>query len=568
VLRSADIYTGGFGAEYGDRISSVMDITTRDGNKKRIAGKVSVSPFGAKMLLEGPLKSEKQSGKGSSSFILSAKNSYLEQTSKVLYKYMDTPSGLSPKEYFNYKDTVGLPFNYADLYAKLSFNGANGNKINFFAIYSDDIVDYPYVANFKWNSLGVGSNFVIVPSSSSMLIQGNFAYSDYNISLNQANLNTSTSSIGGFNAGLNWTDFIGKNEAKWGIELSGISTSLNYYNSLNLNIGDNENSTEFAGFFDYKWVLGKFIIDPSFRLQDYASLDALSPEPRISVKYNLSKNIRLKLAGGMYSQNLIASNSPQDVVSLFSGFIASPTNVQDSINGKAVKSKLQLSDHAILGVEFDPAKHLTVNVEGYLKYFPQLTVINEDKITDADPDFILETGNAEGVDLSIKYEFKQFYFWTVYSLGYIHMNDGTESYVPYYDRRHNINFVGTYTFGKNLDWETDVRWNFGSGFPFTPTQGNYENITFQNGINTNYITANGTLGTLYGNIDSQRLPAYHRLDVSIKRHFMLGQNTSFDVVFSVTNVYNRKNIFYIDRVTDQIIYQMPIMPSIGINFTF
>ncbi|MGD0712372.1 MAG: TonB-dependent receptor, partial [Bacteroidales bacterium] len=120
VLRSADVYTGGFGAEYGDRISSVMDITTRDGNKKRMAGKISVSPFGAKILVEGPLKSEKQSGGGSSSFIFSAKNSYLEQSSKVIYKYMDAPSRLSPKEYLNYKDTVGLPFNYTDLYGKLS----------------------------------------------------------------------------------------------------------------------------------------------------------------------------------------------------------------------------------------------------------------------------------------------------------------------------------------------------------------------------------------------------------------------------------------------------------------
>jgi len=74
ILRNVDVYTGGFGAEYGDRISSVMDISTRDGNKKRLAGKVSVNPFGSKLLLEGPLKSEKNPGDGSTSFILYAKN--------------------------------------------------------------------------------------------------------------------------------------------------------------------------------------------------------------------------------------------------------------------------------------------------------------------------------------------------------------------------------------------------------------------------------------------------------------------------------------------------------------
>jgi hypothetical protein len=80
-IRNADVYTGGFGAQYGGRISSVMDITTRDGNKKRLSGKVGASTFGSKLLLEGPLKKANEEGGGSSSFILSYKNSYLEQSS-------------------------------------------------------------------------------------------------------------------------------------------------------------------------------------------------------------------------------------------------------------------------------------------------------------------------------------------------------------------------------------------------------------------------------------------------------------------------------------------------------
>jgi hypothetical protein len=64
-----------------------MDITTRDGNKKRLAGKAGISTFGAKLMLEGPLKKQKDDGKGSSSFILSWKNSYLEQSSKMFYEY-------------------------------------------------------------------------------------------------------------------------------------------------------------------------------------------------------------------------------------------------------------------------------------------------------------------------------------------------------------------------------------------------------------------------------------------------------------------------------------------------
>ncbi|HRY99844.1 MAG TPA: TonB-dependent receptor, partial [Bacteroidales bacterium] len=106
ILRNADIYTGGFGAEYGGRISSVMDITTRDGNKGHIAGKAGLSTFGGKLMVEGPLKKQVE-GSGSTSFILSAKNSYLEQSSKLFYDYIDTN---------------GLPFNFRDIYGKVSFN--------------------------------------------------------------------------------------------------------------------------------------------------------------------------------------------------------------------------------------------------------------------------------------------------------------------------------------------------------------------------------------------------------------------------------------------------------------
>ena len=83
IMRSADIYTGGFSAMYGGRISSIMDITTIDGNKKRHTGKISVNPFGSKLKLEGPIKKLNEANDNStSSYIFSGKTSYLEQSSK------------------------------------------------------------------------------------------------------------------------------------------------------------------------------------------------------------------------------------------------------------------------------------------------------------------------------------------------------------------------------------------------------------------------------------------------------------------------------------------------------
>ncbi len=77
IIRSADVYTGGFNAEYGGRISSVMDIVTKDGNRNRQSGKISASTFGSKLLLEGPLFKTEDQSKTSLSYVFSGKTYYI-----------------------------------------------------------------------------------------------------------------------------------------------------------------------------------------------------------------------------------------------------------------------------------------------------------------------------------------------------------------------------------------------------------------------------------------------------------------------------------------------------------
>jgi hypothetical protein len=571
ILRNADVYTGGFGAEYGGRISSVMDLTTRDGNKKRLAGKAGASTFGAKLLLEGPLKKETESGSGSSSFILSLKNSYLEQSSKAFYTYIDED---------------GLPFNYTDLYGKVSMNAANGSKVNLFGFNYDDKVHYRALSDYHWDATGGGMNFVVIPGNNPVLMEGNFAYSSYNISLSENLAQPRTSKINGFNLGLGFTYFLGKDEMKYGIEMLGFKTDFNFYNSLNLKIGQTQNTTELAGYLKYKMTRGKFLIEPGLRMQWYASLSDFSPEPRFALKYNVSRNVRIKLATGLYSQNLLAANSDRDVVNLFYGFLSGPDNLQEVLpNGDLRKHSLQKSQHVILGVEFDPIDNVTVNVEGYYKNFPQLTVLNRNKIFDDKPpyndpsspyykedyyrkDYIVESGDAEGVDISLKYEHNHIYFWAVYSYAFVNRYDGKDHYAPHYDRRHNVNVVASYQFGEKRLWDFNARWNMGSGFPFTKTQGEYEKLLFNAGIFSDPATMNGELGFIYADLNKGRLPYYHRLDFSLTRKFTLSERSILECNLSITNVYNRDNIFYVDRISGEHVYQLPFMPSAGITLSF
>ncbi|MDZ7774907.1 MAG: hypothetical protein U5L09_04465 [Bacteroidales bacterium] len=94
------------------------------------------------------------------------------------------------------------------------------------------------------------------------------------------------------------------------------------------------------------------------------------------------------------------------------------------------------------------------------------------------------------MDMTLKYDYKGLYLWAVYSHGYVTRNDGLDEYVPHFDRRHNLNLVMNYLFGERKDWEFDARWNLGSGFSFTQTQGAYGLITFEEGIDTDYTTTN------------------------------------------------------------------------------
>jgi len=564
VIKTADVYTGGFSAEYGGRISSVVDIKTRDGNKKRLTGKVAASTFGGKLLLEGPLFKQKENGAGSS-FILSAKTSYIDQTSQSIYSYIGDE---------------GLPYSFLDIYGKVSFSGSNGSKINLFGFNYGDDVAYTSLTNFNWKSTGFGSNFVLIPSGSTMLVEGNFAYSNYNTEQSNPSTRPKKSSIGGFNMGLDFTSFLsGDNQMKYGFEVLGFSNSLSFYNPSNIELAHNDNTTEFAVFAKYKHVGTRLLFEPSIRYHSYTSLGESSLEPRFGLKYNITERLRLKSSAGLFSQNLVAVTTGREVVNLFQGFISSTTNLPANLNGEERTSYLQKAKHLIVGLELDLNEKWTVNIEGYVKDFGQLINLNRNKIYEDDTqndeiadelkkDFVVESGLAKGIDFLIKYNDQTTSLWMVYSLGKVTKTDAFETYAPHFDRRHNLNIVASRIFGKDKSWTFDMRWNYGSGFPFTETQGYYENINFEDGINTDITQSNGDIGIHYADYNRGQMPDYHRLDVSIKKKITFSKNSIMETTLSISNLYDRANIFYYDQLTDSRINQLPFMPSIGANWQF
>ncbi len=557
VIKNVDVLTGGFNAYHGGRISAVVDIKTRPGNKKRLGGQVSLSPFMGKALIEGPVIKLKEDA-GSMSFILTAKKSLIQETSKVLYPYAVR------------NDSIGLPFDFQDVYGKITFGTKNGSEFNVFGFNFSDTFSDPSIARVSWGNYGGGLNFNVLPQNSSLILNGKVGFSNYEIQLDEDDAKPRTSGINEYFLGLDFNFFGNSYEFDYGLEIKSIRTDFEFTNPFGINLSQFQNTTEMAAYFLYRKAWDRLVIEPSVRLQYYASLNEPRVEPRLGVKFNVTDDVRLKAAGGYYSQNLISTSNERDVVNLFTGFLSGPDAAIGSHEGGFADSRLQFSQHLVTGVEFDVLPSLTLNLEGYIKNFPQIIVINRNKLDASEPDYVTESGEARGVDLSLKYDTPKWYVWTTYSLGKVSRYDGEQTYATLFDRRHNSNVLVSYNLDKDGDFQISGRWNFGSGFPFTLTQGFYHNILFEDGVDSDVITANNDdVSIIYSEErNGGRLPYYHRFDLSATKIFRFSEHVNLEAVASITNLYDRKNIFYFDRVEYERVNQLPIIPSIGLKLNF
>lgn len=558
AIRGAEVMSGGFGVEYGDRTSAIVNVTTKDGNKNEMKGKIGINPILAKVFLEGPLSKPKEQGGSSTTFLASLKHSYLDKTSSALYGGLGEP----------YKSR--LPYSFTDMYGKINMNSASGSKISIFGFNFNDKVDFTGTTLLNWKNYGLGTNFIISPGGSSSLISGGLYYSDYKIDLTEADNRPRESAINGFDANIAVTTYFqNHSELKYGVEFNGFRTLFTYNNFIGIPLEQSQYTTQLGVYVKGKKNFGdKLIIEPGLRLQYYASVPVMRLEPRVAMKYNISDNVRLKGSAGMYSQNLISSKSDLDIVNFFAGFLTAPSFEIEDKQGRNAKNNIQKAYHLIGGIEVDKG-NFEFTLEPWFKNFTQLVTINRYKLLPEDSDYLLESGKAYGIDFTTKYVKDRFYFWGVYSYGYVDRFDGVQNYPTPFDRRHNVNILASYTAGKKYDWAFSARFNYGSPFPFTQTQAFFEQTDFGQGLGTNYLQQNGNLGLVYSNqINGGRLSSYQRLDLSATKKIELKNKTTLEANISLTNAYNQQNIFYINRITNAREYQLPLFPSGGVSWTF
>lgn len=332
LIRNVDVLTGGFNADYGGRISAVVDVKTREGNRKRISGMASASPFMAKALIEGPLLPLKEEGGASISFVLTGKKALINQTARGLYPYVGDTTDIfgvfNQSELWKgpNRDTNlvrGIPFDFQDLYGKITLLTGNGSKMNLFGFNYTDGVDYG-ITDFGWKSSGGGMDFTIIPANSNTIIGGVLTVSGYQSRIEEADRLPRNSAISGYSAILNFTNFGRNSEFKYGLELNGFKTDFEFINFRGYTIRKLDYTTEISAFSKWRRKFGPLVIEPGLRIQYYQSLNDVVVEPRFGLKYNITDRLRFKTAGGLYSQNLLSTVNERDIVNLFVGFLSGP----------------------------------------------------------------------------------------------------------------------------------------------------------------------------------------------------------------------------------------------------
>lgn len=568
-IRSADLYSAAFPAQFGGRISSVLNIKTRTPDVQSWGGSLNLGPFMSSALVEGPIVKGKREGTGLSALV-SYRQNYMDEVSPDLYDYVN--------------DGLGVPFNFTDIYGKLSLTDG-ANQLSVFGFSQEDAVDYEVPAATSWESSGGGASFQLLPSAANAIISGNLAFSRYEVAQdNSTEVFPRTSSINGFNGGLDISYLLNSvDELSFGVNILGFTTDFAFTNSFNLLTSQESNNTEAAVYVRWKKVLlaqsgdalsqQRWVIEPSVRAHYFNDQQHLSFEPRLRIKWSLPK-LSVSVGTGLYTQNLISAVSDRDIVNFFQGILAAPVSVPDQIKDHA----LQTATHGLAAIEFLPAEGIKFQVEGWAKDFTQLTNINRLRLFEEDPLYITETGLSYGVDISADVQRKSWGLTLNYGWSKNEREDPVQTYAPVWDRRHSLNALFSFKSTARVSaaslqksrWDANLRWNLGSGFPFTQTQGFFPRLSFnENGSLTDILTQTGELALLLSeDLNAGRLPYYHRLDASITYRFPLGRIILSELTLSAINLYDRQNVFYLDRISNERVDQLPFLPSLNWRLSF
>lgn len=592
AIKKVEVSKGGFGPQYDDRLSSVIDVIDKDGNRNHFQGNFNLSLIDANLSLQFPLGSL---GSISGSF----RRTFIDQIYAKLDK--DIPP------YFFYDGNLKTFLQLSDRdNLTLSFFKTDDN-LNFQKELADPQIPLIYIrwgntlASINWKHLFNDKLF-----SSFYLTYTHFS-STVNVAQDvQVGKSTVTNPLNDYTARDAFTYYISKEVTlDAGLEYKHVALS---YNEDDRNLGLIElsnNSNEISSYFNLELNPSSlWEINAGMRFEDYRCGTAyINFDPRFSMKYKLSQTSALKFAAGIYHQYM---NASARISFLPSVWFSADNHTYDS---RAI--------HFILGYEkqieniFGNQFNLDFETDLYYKDYKNIYAFNQNDIATLSPGYyksngtpvytsitdMFERGDGKsyGIEFLMRKETGLLTGWVSYSLSrtvntFDGINQGN-SFVPRQDRTSVVNIVlngnlndifrGNWKEGLNKsssNWVLGINFVFTTGQPITLPASAYFVPPFP--AWNNYNTSGNNLPSyqLYpGSIDNYRLPDYIRLDLSITWQKSYG-TWSIAPFLQIFNIGNRKNVWFVDysstkmngSITQKVkaVNELPILPSLGIKIKF
>ncbi len=531
MISGMEFYKGGFSPDYGGRLSSILNIITKDGNKKSYHGTANIGIISGKVSVEGPIPD--------GSFIVTGRKSYY---TKILKKYLKKEA----------------PFDFYDASVKVNYSNPDfdkGGKYVFYAFISGDQVlnENPFLEDFNVKNNVFGLNWHKVWGSPLFSVF-NISYSGYNAELfpNLSKSRPKDNSISDFTADFNFTYmYDNKDELSFGLQNKHLSTHLKMENLRDTKIDYAQGGWDINAYGNYKFYrFDKFGLELGMRTK-FIALSEKRPfifEPRIGINYRPNALYSFKFSFGRYSQEIAALNSDYELIAIFQPWIITPE-----------RNKSPESTQLSVGISAYFTEYLTVEAETYYKKITNLYDINERKYYSKFSDFINVDGESYGIELLSKYQDADLFVKLAYSLSWAYKIVNEQKYVPRYDVRHIANILCGINLGSR--WTASITWSIKSGMPFTPIIGFYDRLPLNDVFAYNYLFETFEAVVDWGDRNTRRLPFYHRLDLSLSKKFRIGF-ADFSAGLSIINVYNRKNIYYFNKDTGERIYMLPFLPSL------
>jgi hypothetical protein len=546
IVQNVEVYTGAFPAGYGGRLSSVESITSRDGRSDRIAGRASLTFLSSKVQLEGPAI-------GGTTWMINGRKSVFAETFKRIANQ-------------------DIPVSFYDLFSKFNARFPGGAKLDFSMLLTSD--ELPLSQNpqgipaskvtepdYRWRTSAFSGAFSDLVGNR-VFIQTTVYYTSYQAyrEPKSTSLNTPASNLvrehGLRTLATYYTD--AKDLCLFGFDFGfpRIDYKLVNLSGSSLNISDSY--VDGQAWMRYQVHSSRWLADIGVHA-DFGSMVAGEQglegfQPRVLLTYEVAGNWKAKASFGIFSQRSITVNDENDVMPVFDAWIKVPSNL-----------KPEKASHLVLGIDGNITESASLGLETYYKDFSSLVVFNRDKILDGDPDYITGKGSAYGAELLIRSRLGIMDIYATYALSWTTVDNRGLDYYPRYDRRHHVNILASVQPLNHFD--VSVRWEFGSGFPFTATIGYYDRLMLGNPLRSPFENETGLPYVSMGEKNAARLPVYHRMDLSAIYRFSVGGILG-SLGGQIINLYDHRNVFTFDRNTGQQTDMLHFFPSATATLEF